>query len=179
MIDFIMNKMRLSDIIGHWFKASHKDGGDVIREGASLKTGIDDDVVNKVESKIEPKIDALWWVGTHFAFKIYQESFKGGYLNIWYEYGNINDDFLRWHTDGFISGLKLVAIRNCENGEPGSNVIYEIDSNHFASIPNVQHNSGESIIGIQDCDFKCKIKVGYRPSLDNPQDIQVLFEYEI
>ena len=168
--------MKILDIIGRWFKPSHKEGGGV---NASQKTCIEDEVVNNVVPKKEPKIKALWWVEAHFTFKIIQETFKGGYLNIWYEYGNINEDFLHRHTDGFISGLKLVAIRNRENGEPGSNVIYEIDPCHFASIPNVQCNPGESIIGIQDCDFKCAIRVGYRPDLDNPQNIQVLFKYEI
>ena len=127
----------------------------------------------------KPKFEVLMWVGTHFTAKFDQESFPKGYLNIWFEYSKIGNEFISEHIDGFISGFKLISIRNNEFGQPGTNVIYQIDPQNRMSIPDVEFNDGESVIGVQDCDFQCMMKVSFRPSLDTLDGSIPLYEWEI
>lgn len=119
------------------------------------------------------------WVGTHFTVKFDQESFPKGYLNIWFENSKIGEEFIKEHIEGFISGFKLISIRNNEFGQLGTNVIYQIDPQNRMSIPDVEFNDGESVIGVQDCDFQCMMKVSFRPSLDTLDGSIPLYEWEI
>lgn len=127
----------------------------------------------------KPRFEVLRWVGTHFTGKFDQASFSNGYLNIWFEYTMIGGEFISEHIDGFISGFKLISIRNNEFGQPGTNVIYQIDPQNRMSIPDVEFNDGESVIGVQDCDFQCMMKVSFRPSLDTLDGSIPLYEWEI
>ena len=124
-------------------------------------------------------IKALGWVNTHFTFVLNQTVFTKGYLNIWLEYSNIDADFIHRHIDGFVSGLQLVDIRNREGGVSGTNLIYRIYTEDTASIPDMEIHPGESVIGLQDCDFSCRIIVSSRPSLDDTTGMVRLYEYEI
>ncbi len=127
----------------------------------------------------KPKFEVLMWVGTHFTGKFDQASFSNGYLNIWFEYTMIGERFIREHIEGFISGFKLISIRNNEFGQPGTNVIYQIDPQNRMPIPDVEFKEGESVIGVRDCDFKCMMKVSFRPSLDTLDGSILLYEWEI
>ena len=127
----------------------------------------------------KPKFEVLRWVGTHFTGKFDQTSFPKGYLNIWFENSKIGEEFIKEHIEGFISGFKLISIRNNEFGQLGTNVIYQIDPQNRMPIPDVKFNDGESMIGVQDCDFQCMMKVSFRPSLDTLDGSIPLYEWEI
>lgn len=72
----------------------------------------------------KPKFEVLRWVGTHFTGKFDQASFSKGYLNIWFEYSDVGEEFFKSQMEGFISGFKLVSIRNKEFGLSGTNFIF-------------------------------------------------------
>ena len=127
----------------------------------------------------EPKFKVLAWVGTHYTFKFDQASFPKGYLNLWFEYPDIGAEFVSSHMGGFVSGFRLVAIRNREQGTPGTNVIYQVDRGHSVSVPGVDIVPGESVIGVEDCDFKCEMTVSFRPSTDHADGMVPLFSHEI
>ena len=132
--------------------------------------------------KVSPLIDVLGWSGphnVHYTFKIKQSQFVGGYLNVWVEYHNVGRDFIDEHTRGVISGLELVGIRNDEGGEPGTSFIYEVAHSNANSIKNVEIAKGKSVLGLQDCDFKCRMKVYFRPRLDTNEGMLLLHEHEI
>ena len=118
------------------------------------------------------------WQGTHFTAKFEQASFPKGYLNVWLEYSNVSEETVRRQTGGFVSGFRLIAIRNEELGKRGTNIIYQIDTENHTPIPGVDFK-GESVYGIQDFDFNCKMKVSFRPSLDNVDGLILLYEWEI
>ncbi len=50
---------------------------------------------------------------------------------------------------------------------------------HYVPIPNVSFGVGESVLGLKDCDFKCDMKVAYRPSLDSTEEMEPLFGWVI
>lgn len=125
------------------------------------------------------KFEVLMWCGAYFTAKFDQKSFPHGYLNIWLEYSDIDDEFVKRHTDGFVSGFRLIAIRNKEFGEKGTNIIYQVNPWLYVPIPDVQFQPTESVIGIRDCDFNCRMKVSFRPSLDNLEGLIPLYEWEI
>lgn len=132
--------------------------------------------------KASPSIDVLGWSGphnVHYTFKIKQSQFVGGYLNVWVEYHNVGRDFIDEHTRGVISGLELVGIRNDEGGAPGTSFIYEVAPSNANSIKNVEIAKGESVLGLQDCDFNCRMKVYFRPRLDTNEGMLLLHEHEI
>lgn len=126
-----------------------------------------------------PKYEVLRWVGTHFTGKFDQASFSKGYLNIWFEYSNVGEEFFKSQMEGFVSGFKLVSIRNKEFGLSGTNFIFQVDPQHYVPIPGVEFKAGESVIGVQDCDFCCIMKVSFRPSLDTFDGSIPLYEWEI
>ena len=127
----------------------------------------------------EPKFKVLAWVGTHYTFKFDQASFPKGYLNLWFEYPDIGAEFVSSHMGGFVSGFRLVAIRNREQGTPGTNVIYQVDRGHSVSVPGVDIVPGESVIGILDCDFSCMMTVSFRPWVDRIDGMVPLCSHEI
>lgn len=86
---------------------------------------------------------------------------------------------VRRQTEGFVSGFKLIAIRNEEFGESGTNIIYQIVPENYVPIPSVDFNKGESVFGIQDFDFNCMMKVSFRPSLDSVEGLIPLYDWEI
>ena len=132
--------------------------------------------------KASPSIDVLGWSGphkVHYTFKIKQSQFVGGYLNVWVEYHNVGRDFIDEHTRGVISGLELVGIRNDEGGEPSTSFIYEVAPSNANSIKNVEIAKGESVLGLQECDFKCRMKIYFRPRLDTNEGMLLLHEHEI
>lgn len=126
-----------------------------------------------------PVFEVLMWQGTHFTAKFEQASFPKGYLNVWLEYSDVSEKIVREQTEGFVSGFRLIAIRNEEFGKPGTNIIYQIDPENHSSIPRVDFKEGESVFGIQDFDFNCIMKVSFRPSLDNVDGLIPLYEWEI
>lgn len=132
-----------------------------------------------MNTKDQPKFEALMWVGNHFTLKFDQADFSQGYLNIWFEYSNVGEEFIRRHTEGFVSGLKLISIRNKEFGLSGTNFIFQIAPQHYVPIPEVEFTAGESVIGVQDCDFSCIMKISFRPSLDTLDGSIPLYEWEI
>lgn len=127
----------------------------------------------------KPKFKVLMWVGTHFTCKFDQASFPDGYINVWFEYSEVGEEFIRRETEGFVSGFKLIAIRNKEFGQPGTNFIYKIDTQDYKPISEVDFEEGESVIGFMDCDFSCIMKVSFRPSLDTLDGSILLYEWEI
>ncbi|MCR4847738.1 MAG: hypothetical protein K5920_02660 [Bacteroidales bacterium] len=127
----------------------------------------------------KPKFEVLMWQGTHFTAKFEQASFPKGYLNVWLEYSEIREETVRRQTEGFVSGFRLIAIRNEEFGQPGTNIIYQIDPEDHTLIPKIDIKEGESVFGIQDFDFNCIMKVSFRPSLDNLDGLIPLYEWEI
>ena len=132
--------------------------------------------------KVSLSIDVLGWSGphnVHYTFKIKQSQFVGGYLNVWVEYHNVGRDFIDEHTRGVISGLELVDIRNDEGGDPGTSFIYEVAPSNANSIKNVEIANGESVLGLQDCDFKCVMRIFFRPRLDTNEGMLLLHEHEI
>ena len=132
--------------------------------------------------KESPSIDVLGWSGphnVHYTFKIKQSQFAGGYLNVWVEYHDVGRDFIDSHTNGVVSGLELVDIRNGEGREPGTSFIYKIVPSNANSIKNVEIANGESVLGLQDCDFNCVMKVYFRPRLDTQERMLLLHEHEI
>ena len=132
--------------------------------------------------KESPSIDVLGWSGphnVHYTFKIKQSQFAGGYLNVWVEYHDIGRDFIDSHTNGVVSGLELVDIRNGESGEPGTSFIYKIAPSNANSIKNVEIANGESVLGLQDCDFNCCMRIYFRPRLDTKEGMLLLHEHEI
>ena len=132
-----------------------------------------------MDTNEKPKFEVLMWVGTHFTAKFDQASFSNGYLNIWIEYPMAGEEFVRNHMEGFISGFKLISIRNNECGQSGTNFIFQVDPQHHAPIPEVDLKAGESVIGVQDCDFQCMMKVSFRPSLDTLDGSIPLYNWEI
>ena len=132
--------------------------------------------------KESPSIDVLGWSGphnVHYTFKIKQSQFAGGYLNVWVEYHDVGRDFIDSHTNGVVSGLELVDIRNGEGGEPGTSFIYKVAPSNANSITNVEIANGESVLGLQDCDFNCCMRIYFRPRLDTKEGMLLLHEYEI
>lgn len=127
----------------------------------------------------KPVFEVLMWQGTHFTAKFEQASFPKGYLNVWLEYSKIKEEIVKSHTEGFISGFRLIAIRNEEFGKPGTNIIYQIAPENYTPIPRVDFKVGESVFGIQDFDFKCSMKVSFRPSLDTVDGFIPLYKWEI
>ena len=137
---------------------------------------------NTVSPKDSPTIEVLGWCGSrnvHYTFKIKQSQFANGYLNVWLEYHNVDRDFIDSHTCGAVSGLELVDIRNGEDGGPGTSFIYKVAPSNVNSIKNVEITKGESVLGLQDCDFKCCMKIYYRPRLDTQEGMLLLHEHEI
>ena len=129
--------------------------------------------------KESPSIDVLGWSGphnVHYTFKIKQSQFAGGYLNVWVEYHDVGRDFIDSHTNGVVSGLELVDIRN---GEPGTSFIYKTAPSNANSIKNVWIANGESVLGLQDCDFNCCMRIYFRPRLDTKEGMLLLHEHEI
>lgn len=126
-----------------------------------------------------PEFRLLGWVGNHFVAVLDQISFKGGCLNIWLEYPNIDEGFIRRHIEGFFSGFSLVDIRNRENGMDGSNLIYRIDTEHHTVIPGIDAGPEDSVIGVMDCDFSCMMIVSFRPSPDTTDGMVELYKWEI
>lgn len=132
--------------------------------------------------KESPSIDVLGWSGphnVHYTFKIKQSQFAGGYLNVWVEYHDVGRDFIDSHTNGVVSGLELVDIRNGEGGEPGTSFIYKTAPSNANSIKNVWIANGESVLGLQDCDFNCCMRIYFRPRLDTKEGMLLLHEHEI
>ena len=132
--------------------------------------------------KESPSIDVLGWSGphnVHYTFKIKQSQFAGGYLNVWVEYHDVGRDFIDSHTNGVVSGLELVDIRNGEGGEPGTSFIYKVAPSNANSIKNVEIANGESVLGLQDCDFNCCMRIYFRPRLDTKEGMLLLHEHEI
>ena len=127
----------------------------------------------------KPKFEVLMWQGTHFTAKFEQASLPKGYLNVWLEYSDVSEKIVKSQTEGFVSGFRLIAIRNEEFGKPGTNIIYQIDPENHTPIPGVDFKEGESVFGIQDFDFNCIMKVSFRPSLDNVDGLIPLYEWEI
>lgn len=105
--------------------------------------------------------------------------FANGYLNVWIEYDNVGRDFIDSHTCGVVSGLELVDIRNGEDGESGTSFIYKVSPSNVNSIKNVEVARGESVLGLQDCDFKCCMRIYFRPRLDTQEGMKLLHEHEI
>lgn len=138
-------------------------------------------MTNKIQptETAKPKFEVLMWQGTHFTCKFDQASFSNGYLNVWLEYSDVNAETVRRQTEGFVSGFKLIAIRNKEFGESGTNIIYQIAPENYVPIPSVDFNKGESVFGIQDFDFNCMMKVSFRPSLDSVEGLIPLYDWEI
>lgn len=137
---------------------------------------------NTVLQKERPAIDVLGWSGprnVHYTFKIKQSQFAEGFLNVWVEYHNVGRDFIDEHTSGVIAGLELVDIRNDEDGEPGTSFIYKVAPSNVNSIKNVEIANGESVLGLQDCDFKCGMRIYFRQSLDTKDGMLLLHEHEI
>ena len=128
-------------------------------------------------TKIE--FEDLHWVGNHYTFKFRQDTFPAGFLNLWFEYSDLNEAFVHRHMDGHVSGFSRIAIKPQEDGQPGTNIIYMIDPVHHAPVPGVEINPGESVIGIMDCDFKCLMRMSFRPSPFTTDGMVVLFEREI
>ena len=129
-----------------------------------------------------PTIEILGWSGprnVHYTFKIKQGQFANGYLNVWIEYHNAGRDFIDNHTSGVISGLELVDIRNGEDGGSGTSFIYKVTPSNVNSIKNVEMARGESVLGLQDCDFKCRMRIYFRPRLDTQEGMKLLHEHEI
>lgn len=135
--------------------------------------------LHKEETIDKPKFEVLRWVGTHFTGKFDQASISKGYLNFWFEYSNVGEEFFKSQMEGFVSGFKLVSIRNKEFGLSGTNFIFQVDPQHYVPIPGVEFKAGESVIGVQDCDFSCIMKVSFRPSLDTLNGSIPLYEWEI
>lgn len=134
------------------------------------------------DSDITPNIDVIGWSGpgsVYFTFKIKQKEFQNSYLNIWFEYDDLSIDFIKNHTEGVISGLRLVDIRHKESGEIGTSFLYEIAAEECPPIAGVKKEKGESVIGIQDCDFKCSIRVSFRPQFETTLGMQLLYQGEI
>lgn len=132
--------------------------------------------------KVSPSIDVLGWSGphnVHYTFKIKQSQFTEGYLNVWVEYNDVGRDFIDSQTKGVVSGLELVDIRNDEDGESGTSFIYIVAPANSNSIRNVEICKGESVLGLQDCDFKCRMRIYYRPRLDTKEGMLLLHEHEI
>ena len=132
--------------------------------------------------KESPSIDVLGWSGphnVHYTFKIKQSQFAGGYLNVWVEYHDVGRDFIDSHTNGVVSGLELVDIRNGEGGEPGTSFIYKVAPSNANSIKNVEIANGESVLGLQDCDFNCCMRIYFRPIFDTKEGMLLLHEHEI
>ena len=132
--------------------------------------------------KESPSIDVLGWSGphnVHYTFKIKQSQFAGGYLSVWVEYHDVGRDFIDSHTNGVVSGLELVDIRNGEGGEPGTSFIYKVAPSNANSIKNVEIANGESVLGLQDCDFNCCMRIYFRPRLDTKEGMLLLHEHEI
>ena len=132
--------------------------------------------------KVSPSIDVLGWSGphnVHYTFKIKQSQFSDGYLNIWVEYHNVGKDFIDRHTQGVVSGLELVDMRNDEDGGSGTSFIYKVAPSNVNSIKNVEIAKGESVLGLQDCDFKCCMRIYFRPRIDTQEGMLLLHEHEI
>lgn len=132
--------------------------------------------------KERPTIEMLGWSGphnVHYTFKIRQSQFADGYLNVWVEYHNVDRDFIDSQTQGVVSGLELVDIRNDEDGEPGTSFIYKVAPSNTKSIKNVEIAEGESVLGLQDCDFNCCMRIYFRPRLDTKEGMLLLHEHEI
>lgn len=137
---------------------------------------------NKGYQKESPTIELLGWSGPwniHYTFKIKQSQFSDGYLNVWVEYHDVGKEFIDSQTKGVISGFELVDIRNSEDGEPGTSFIYKVVPPNYNSIKNVEIAKGESVLGVQDCDFKCRMRIYYRPRLDTKEGMLLLHEHEI
>jgi len=137
---------------------------------------------NNVLQKERPTIDVLGWSGpynVHYTFKIKQSQFAEGFLSVWVEYRNVGMEFIDKHTNGVISGLELVDIRNDEDGEPGTSFIYKVATSNMDNVKNVEIANGESVLGLQDCDFKCGMRIYFRPSLDTKDGMLLLHEHEI
>lgn len=139
---------------------------------------INTEEIDKTTTEL-PRYELLMWVYAHFCFKFYQDSFPKGYLNIWLEDSNIDADFIHRHTEGYVSGFKLVDIRNNEDGKPGTNIIFQIDKSHSALIPHIDIKPGESVLCFQDCDFSCEMRVSFRPSIDDTSGMVQLFGWVI
>ena len=137
---------------------------------------------DKDVQQVCPTIDVLGWSGphnVHYTFKIKQSQFADGYLNVWVENHNVGKDFIDRHTNGVVSGLELVDIRNDESGETGTSFIYKVAPSNVNSIKNIEIADGESVLGLQDCDFQCRMKVYFRPRLDTKEGMLLLHEHEI
>lgn len=137
------------------------------------------DFTSERNTDLKPQFEVLMWQGTHFTAKFEQASFPKGYLNVWLEYSDVREETVRRQTEGFVSGFRLIAIRNEEFGQPGTNIIYQIDPEDHTLIPKIDIKEGESVFGIQDFDFNCLMKVSFRPSLDNLDGLIPLYEWEI
>lgn len=134
------------------------------------------------KEKEKPTIEVLGWSGPesiHYTFKIKQSQFADGYLNVWVEYNNVGKDFIETHTNNVISGLELIDIKNEEDGEHGTSFIYKVAPLNTTLIKNVEIEKGESVLGLQDCDFSCCMKVFYRPRLHTREGMLLLHEHEI
>lgn len=179
---------RLRDSFLEMPKAAHrvtpdtKEQEEFIRkyiESKLERTGQGTGQSGKLDGFQKPKFKVLMWQGTHFTAKFDQASFPKGYLNVWLEYSDVNAETVRRQTEGFVSGFKLIAIRNKEFGESGTNIIYQIAPENYVPIPRVDFTKGESVFGIQDFDFNCMMKVSFRPSLDSVDGLIPLYEWEI
>ena len=67
--------------------------------------------------------------------------------------------------NGYFSGFEFVTMRSREDGQPGTNIIFRPNPEHQAVIPGLEILSGESVMGIKDFDFQCRMVVSYIPSL--------------
>ena len=126
-----------------------------------------------------PRYRVLGWAGNHFFGKFDQASFRTGYLNVWLEYSDLYEGFLEKHMNGFFSGFEFVTMRSREDGQPGTNIIFRPEPGSHADIPGVEILPGESVMGIKDFDFQCRMVVSYRPSLQSVVGMVHLYEHEI
>lgn len=127
-----------------------------------------------------PRYQVLGWAGgNHFFGKFDLASFRSGYLNVWLEYTDLYDGFLKRHMEGYVSGFRFVSRRSMEGGKPGTNLIFQPAPEHHVDVPGVEILPGEAVIGIMDFDFQCKMVVSYRPSLHSLEGMVLLYEHEI
>ena len=127
-----------------------------------------------------PRYQVLGWAGgNHYFGKFDLASFRTGYLNVWLEYSDLYDEFLKRHMEGYVSGFRFVAMRSMEDEKPGTNIIFKPAPEHHADVPGVELLPSEAVIGVMDFDFNCQMVVSFRPSLHSVEGMVPLYEHEI